>query len=155
MNASLRKEPAEATLSKIERFEAELLHLPQVDVPLTHRFAPGVYYREVLMPKDSLIIGHQHKTEHLNVVTTGRATVMMDGVVEEIVAPCVFVSKPGVRKVLLIHEDMRWATVHPTNETDLLKLEDELITKSASFLDHQKNLADAERLKTICERTGV
>ena len=118
----------------IERAEAELLKLPQLDCPLTHKFAPGVYMREILMPAGSFIIGHEHKTEHFNVVLSGRARVMMDGVVEEIVGPCTFVSKPGVRKVLYILEDMRWATVHPTRETDLDKLDRKLIRKSEAWL---------------------
>lgn len=121
---------------RIEAAEAALLTLPQVECELTHRFAPGVYYREVVMPKGSFIIGHCHRTAHFNVVTEGAARVMMDGVVEEIKAPAVFRSEPGVRKVLYIREDCRWATIHPTEETDLVKLEEELIVKSRSFLEH-------------------
>lgn len=130
----------------IEAREAELLHMPQVAVPLTHHFAPGVYLREVCMPAGSLIIGHEHRTAHLNTVLTGRATVMMDGVVKEIVAPCTFLSAPGVRKVLFIHEEMRWQTIHPTDETDLNKLEDLLIVKSASYLQHHEDMKQLQKL---------
>lgn len=132
------------TKSDIERIEKNLLQLAQVDVPLIHRFAPGVYFREVEMPAGSLVIGHEHKTDHFNVVLTGRAVVMMDGVVRHIKAPDVFRSAPGVRKVLFIQETMRWATIHPTTETDLAKLEDDLIVKSAAFLKHSQK--DAEQL---------
>lgn len=134
------------TPEEIEAYEAELLKLPQVEVPLTHRFAPGVYMREVCMPAGSLIIGHEHRTEHLNIIFTGRATVMMDGEVQEIVGPCTLTSAPGVRKVLYIHEEMRWATIHPTEETDLNKLEELLIVKSASYTQHH---ADMKRLQSL------
>jgi len=85
---------------QIESLEKELLNLPQVECPLKHNFAPGVYMREITMPAGSFIIGHEHLTEHFNVVLTGKARVMIDGVIEDLVAPCYFISKPNVRKVL-------------------------------------------------------
>lgn len=134
------------TAANIERVEAELLKLPQVEIPLTHRFAPGVYMREVMMPAGTFVIGHCHKTRHLNIISQGRATVMMDGDVHEIVAPCVLTSEVNVRKVLYIHEDMIWATIHPTHETDLDKLEAELITKSPSYMRHLEDLQELKKL---------
>jgi hypothetical protein len=140
------------TLSEIEMLEARLLHAPQVEIPLTHLFAPHVYWREVFMPKGSFVIGHQHKTEHFNVVLTGRARVLMAGEMHEIVAPCVMTSGAGVRKILYIEEDMRWATIHPTDETDMERLEEELIIKSDSFL--AKELEQMQQLlKSEGERT--
>lgn len=123
---------------KIEQAEKALLEFPQLDCPLTHKFAPGVYLREIFMPAGTIVIGHEHKTAHFNVVLAGRARVMMDGVVEEIVAPCTFVSQPGVRKVLYILEDMRWATVHPTKETRIDKLERKLVKKSLAWVEQLK-----------------
>jgi quercetin dioxygenase-like cupin family protein len=115
-----------------------------MDDLVVHRFAPGVYMREVFMPKGTFVIGHQHKTKHLNIITKGRALVAMNGEVHEVVAPCTIVSEPGVRKVLLIGEDMLWATIHPTNETNILKLEQELITKSEAYKEYY---ADIEQIK--------
>lgn len=145
--------PPLAVNARIEAAEARLLECPQVDMPLTHRFAPGVYFREIFMPAGTLVIGHEHKTEHFNVILSGSALVSMDGQVQRIVAPTVLVSKPGVRKMLLIQEDMRWATIHPTSETNLDALETELIVKSASWLNHQHHLADAQRLHAALAAT--
>jgi hypothetical protein len=129
--------------NQAETLEKALLERPQVEMPLKHQFAPGVYFREILMPAGTFVVGHEHKTDHFNVILTGRARVLIDGVVEELAAPAVFRSGPGVRKVLYILEDMRWATIHPTQETDVDKLEAELIVKSPTFL-RQKEL---EQLK--------
>lgn len=118
---------------KIELVEKQLLDFPQVDVPLVHLFGPDVYLRTVKMPKGSIVIGHEHKTEHFNIVLSGSATLGVGVDAVEIKAPMIFVSKPGVRKVLQIHEDMIWTTIHPTKETDLTKLEDQLIVKSETF----------------------
>jgi hypothetical protein len=146
---ALAEPEARITNREIERLEGALLHLEQVEVPLTHRFAPGVYMREVVMPAGAFIIGHEHKTEHLNIVSEGRASVLMDGVVHQIKAPCTFVSKPGVRKVLFIHEDTRWSTIHPTDETDIPTLEDKLIVKSETFEAHQLALEGQKALKQL------
>ena len=89
------------------------------------------------MPTDSFVIGHQHKTEHLNIILTGRATVMMEGVIHEITAPAIIKSNENVRKILYIHEEMRWVTIHPTHETDVEKLEEMLVVKSDTYLNHQ------------------
>ncbi len=133
---------------QIENLERELLNLPQVECPLKHNFAPGVYMREITMPAGSLIIGHEHLTEHFNVVLTGKARVMIDGVIEDLVAPCYFISKPNVRKVLYIVEEMKFATIHPTNETSVEVLENTLIRKSNSFIKHEEAKALLENPST-------
>jgi hypothetical protein len=126
---------------QIEKVEGQLLQLSQIDCPLVHRFAPSVYMREVTMPTGCFVIGHEHKTEHFNVVLTGKARVMIDGVIEDIIAPSVFVSKPCVRKILYIVEEMKWATVHPTEETDFEVLDSILIKKSNTFISHSEMIA--------------
>lgn len=131
---------AELPDGAVAELEKRLLVLPQLDIPLVNRFAPGVYVREVTMPEGAFVIGHEHKTEHFNFVLSGRASVLMEGKVSQIEGPCIFVSGAGVRKVLYIHEEMRWATIHATTETDQDKLDDLLVTKSDAFLTHQEML---------------
>lgn len=121
----------------------DLVTKPQIAMPLTHHFAPGIYTREIFMPAGTFVIGHEHRTTHFNIVLTGRARVMMeaDAPAEEIVAPCIFVSGAGVQKVLLIEEDMRWLTIHtnPDDETDIATLEERLLNLSAAFLEAKGN----------------
>ncbi len=141
VTADAQQSPLSAFSNKdIEKAEEIMLKQEQVEVPLHHAFAPGVYLRQVVMPKGSLVVGHEHKTEHFNIVLSGHASVMMNGEVQEIKAPSIFVSKAGVRKVLLIHETMIWATVHPTSETNLEALEDQLVTKSGAFINSKKEI---------------
>jgi hypothetical protein len=133
---------------QIENLEREMLNLPQVECPLKHNFAPGVYMREITMPAGSFIIGHEHLTEHFNVVLTGKARVMIDGVIEDLVAPCYFISKPNVRKVLFILEEMKFATIHPTDETSVEVLEATLVRKSNSFIKFEEAKALLESVTT-------
>jgi quercetin dioxygenase-like cupin family protein len=102
--------------------------VPQLDIPVTHHFLPGVYAREITMPAGMTGVGHKHKTQHLNVVLTGRAIVTWDGHTEEIRAPHVFESMPGAQKAFQVIEDFRLMTVHPNpkNLTDIVEIEREI-----------------------------
>jgi hypothetical protein len=99
---------------------------PQVDCPVTHRFSPGVYTREITMPAGSVCVGHKHKTRHQNIALTGRAIVTIDGVTTEVVAPFVFESAPGGQKMFKVLEDLCWLTIHanPDDITDILAIEE-------------------------------
>jgi hypothetical protein len=142
-NQSPIAKAAAPTLEQIEAVEGRLLDAPQVACPLTHLFAPGVYFREIFMPANSFVIGHEHKTEHFNVVLSGHVRVLCGGKAMDLVGPCVFVSKPGVRKVLHVITDTRWATIHPTAGIEhcgqnIDQLEEALRVKSQAFLEHEK-----------------
>jgi len=105
-----------------------LSKLQQTQCPVTHRFAPGVYLREIFMPADTVVIGKVHKTEHFNVLIKGACLIVHDdGRREELRAPMTFVSGAGVQKVLYITEDMIWQTIHVTPETDMAKLEEMIV----------------------------
>jgi hypothetical protein len=49
---------------------------------------------------------------------------------KRIKAPHVGITKAGTQRVVYTHEATRWATVHETEETDLAKIEAEVIAKS-------------------------
>ena len=141
--------PAAISLADIERLEAALLPHP-AEVPMTHTFAPGVYVRQAQFAPGMIAIGHEHKTEHINVILKGRFSVLENGAVRQVVGPCTFVSAPGVRKVALFHEETLWQNVHPnpTNETNQDKLEDIFIVKSETWKQHQLS---AQEVKTLTE----
>lgn len=103
--------------------------LPQMEAPVKHHFSKGVYIREIFMPKGMLIVGKIHKTRHLNIISQGSCRVVTPTRVMDIVAPHTFESFEGEQKVVLMHEDVVWSTVHVTEETDLDKLEQECITE--------------------------
>lgn len=136
---------------QVEFIAIELAKYPQTNCPVVSRFAPGVYLREIFMPADTIVIGKVHRTEHFNVLIRGACLIVHDdGSREELRAPMTFVSKAGVQKVLYILEDMIWQTVHPTTETDLVKLEAELIEPQPAVLSA---LAEAECARIREERS--
>ena len=110
--------------------KVETGELQSQDCPVTHRFTKGCYLREILMPAGTRIIGKIHATEHFNILLTGKVTVVTAEGSEYIEAPYTFVSKAGVQKVVFIHEDCLWQTVHVTDKTELDEIEKEVIVES-------------------------
>ena len=39
-----------------DQVEAAFLEQPQADCPVTHRFGPGIYIREVLLPRGAYVV---------------------------------------------------------------------------------------------------
>lgn len=118
-----------------------ILHfLTEQEVVTRHFFAPGLYARSVTRPAGAFLIGHRHRTEHMNIVLHGRMVVYMDGVVKEVCGPSLpFVSKAGARKATYALEESTLITFHPTKETDLDKLEDELVEKTEIFKEMERD----------------
>ena len=127
---------------KIEALEAAMLASEgQVEIPVTHHFGPGIYIREIAVPANTLIIGHAHKGPCMNMLLKGVMRVMgPDGEPKTIEAPFVFTSGPG-RKVGYALTDSVFQNLHATDETDLEKLEEQLIDKSAVWLAHHEQEA--------------
>ncbi len=123
-NRDVIKNTAQALREKIDSGE-----LVEQDCPVIHRFSPGLYLREILMPKGTRIIGKIHATEHFNVVLTGRCTVITVEGIMEIEAPYTFISKAGIQKVVIAHEDCQWQTLHVTNKTKVEEIEKEVIVE--------------------------
>lgn len=119
----------ESSSGVIDRLEAEIMRLPSAEITIVHHFAPGVYSREMRVPAGSVITGRRHRTRHTNIIAAGRLTVIneQDGSRKEIAAPFVYVSETGTRRAAIVHEDLVWVTVHPTDETDIAKLEEMLV----------------------------
>ena len=133
---------------RVDVLQHDLAQFPPGEFPLTHRFTPGLYAREIFMPAGSLVVSRVHKTEHPYVVLSGRVRVWTEeGGVVEISGPHVGITKPGTRRVVFILEDCRWITFHPTTETDLEQLRVELTdTPDVSYV-RQLDPAVAQALK--------
>lgn len=125
------------TIEKIFRLEREMVKFEQLEILTTHYFAEGLYAREIFIPKGVLLTGKIHKTEHLNILSKGEITVWTEDGMKRLKSPYTLVSKPGTKRVGFAHEDTIWTTIHATKETDLEKLELELIEDNQVFLERK------------------
>ncbi|HTJ77679.1 MAG TPA: hypothetical protein VL357_01665 [Rariglobus sp.] len=124
----------------LDRMEACLLDSPAIDVPVNHHFSSGIYAREAILKSGGFYIGHKHTTDHLNFLMEGTGKALVDGQLKTLTGPCIFPSSAGSRKAVYALTEMRWVNVHPTDETDLVKIESLFIEKSPAFKAHEKRI---------------
>ena len=98
-------------------------------------FAPGLYARELTIPAGTMIVGKIHKHAHVNNISKGRIVVFTEFGSETLVAPCQFVSLPGTKRAVYAETETIWTTYHPTEETDLEKIESDVIAKNYTDLE--------------------
>ncbi len=116
-------ELAEFACPTIDQLEAAMLDGVPVEMPVTHRFTPGLYIREISIPAGTLLTSALHWTEHPFVISKGRIEVVSETegrVVYE--APHTGITKPGTRRALYALTDTIWTTFHATDETDVEKI---------------------------------
>lgn len=117
-----------AYINVVRDVQKQLSQSPDViDVPVQHHFAPGVYMRQMDAAAGTLVVSKMHRTEHMNILLKGSLTVATEDGIQLMTAPCVLKSMPGTKRIGYFHEDSSWITVHPTEETDLEEIEQQVI----------------------------
>jgi hypothetical protein len=125
------------TESKLELAEV-LMKKEQASVSIIHRFGGGLYIREAHYPKNALIVGQEHVSEHMNVLLKGSINVIDgDGSTQTLVAPYMFVAKAG-SKVGFTLEDVVWQNIYVTDSTDVEYLEATLFKSPDILKQHQQ-----------------
>lgn len=111
--------------------------------PLKHSFVDGAYVREITMPKGMLVVSKIHKVTHPYFVMKGDVSVLTEEGVVRIKAPYSGITKAGTKRLLYTHEETVWTTIHITKETDLEKIEGEIIAKTFDEVPYsQEELLD-------------
>lgn len=119
---------------QISEFESALLAIGgerrtvdnDAGCPLTHRFVPGMYCREIFMPAGTVMTTMIHNYEHFAFILKGKARVISEDRGDEIIeAPQVIITKAGTKRVLQILEDMVWCTVHLTENNGQVETKQE------------------------------
>lgn len=106
--------------SPIDQLEKEMFEAGQtVALPLVHRFTPGLYIREIFIPKGTLLTTVEHDVKHPFIISQGCVSVWSDNEGEVIYeAPYTGITTPGTRRIVYAHEDTIWTTIHPTDLKD-------------------------------------
>lgn len=128
--------------SKIAELEEALHSLPEdekipVDDVTSHHFAEHVYARMIFIPAGNIIVGKIHKHETMNILCKGKIAVTTEEGPMIFEGPCIVNSAPGIKKAAYAIEDSWWINIHVTDETDLGKIEDEVIAKDYAELEYK------------------
>lgn len=101
---------------RIDEFEVEMSKRPPVNCPVNHKFVPGMYIREIFMPKNTWVTSLVHKTNHPFFILKGKVSIYSDNNGEQkLEAPYSGITTPCTRRLIFNHEDTIWVTCHPTN----------------------------------------
>jgi hypothetical protein len=128
----LPQQPGEPITAVMDRIRDAISVMPQAMGETRHYFAEGLYAREAVIPKGVTMVGKIHLTGHINVLLSGTIDVMTELGVQRYVGPAVIISQAGEQKIGYAVTETTWVSIHATTETDLAKLEQQLVTTDLS-----------------------
>lgn len=134
-----------AVLSNIQKIELAEYYLKNYfegteqaakELPLEHFICNKTYTRQITLPKDIILTGKVHNFDHTSIISKGDVTIMTDEGVTRIKAPATWISKAGTKRLIYVHEETIWATIHQSEHTIVEDLEKELVHESdLSWID--------------------
>ena len=127
MNAVIDSIPHIPSRDQIDRLQAEMVKMPQVELDTEHFFVPGMYCRRVFRPAGTLIVGKVHKHPHFFLCVKGEIIAWTEKGMRKLQAGDVIECQPGTKRVTLALQDSIGVTIHKTEKTDLDDLEAELV----------------------------
>lgn len=100
--------------------EAELLKLPQVEMPIDHSFCAGLYARTMHIPAGTVLTGAIHREESFFLVRKGDLIVSTDNGPKRLGPGDMSVTKIGAKRAGIALTDVEVTTFHanPTNEQE-------------------------------------
>lgn len=124
-----------AARDKIAALETVMRTMAPLVIEPRHYFGTDCYVREVTLPAGTTATGKIHKTRHVCIISKGDVTVVTETGSQRIAAPATFISEPGTKRAVYAHEDTVWTTIHGTPETDIAKLEADLVVDDFDALE--------------------
>jgi quercetin dioxygenase-like cupin family protein len=126
---------------RVRDLEAAMLAMPdhQIDIPVTHRFATGLYCREIVIPAGATVVGKLHAETHVLVVSG--CCVLVSGDVETVVeGHATYITPAGTKRAIHALTDTVMTTIHtnPDNGTDVAAIEARVLTPEQPLLDGQE-----------------
>ena len=93
--------------------------LSAMETPLKHYHTKNLYGRRIIVPAGCIFTTAVHKVDHISVALRGRITMLnADGESQEVIAPDMFITPAGTHRVVYVHEEVEFATIHHCEEQD-------------------------------------
>jgi hypothetical protein len=137
------------TREQIDRLQAAMACMPQVEMITNHYWAGGMYCRELFIPAGTLVVGKVHKREHFFLVTKGTLKVVSEFGDALLTAPSVVTAPAGIKRAGVAITDVVCCNLHVTVERDLDKLEKELVEDDPTALFDARNELKRIRLEGL------
>ena len=105
--------------------------------PVKHTYGDGLYIREIFMPRGQVIISKIHKVAHPFFLIKGKLSVLTEDGESLLQAPYYSITPAGTKRMLYTHTNSIVVTVHRTFETELDKIEKEIIAESFESMEEE------------------
>lgn len=117
--------------------------IPKEMGTLTHRFARGMYARELFIPAGTIMVSHLHKFLRHCIISKGDVTFTTEYETRRVRAPYADVFLPGSKVALFTHTDTVWTAIIRTDSTSVKDIEAEILAK------------DHEEYDTFCKEINL
>jgi quercetin dioxygenase-like cupin family protein len=94
--------------------------------------ARGVYAKELHISAGTLLTSHRHAYDHLSILASGFASLTLgDDVPHVLHGPVALTIPKGAEHTLRAITDVVWFCIHPTEETDTLKIDEAILSQES------------------------
>lgn len=100
------------------------------ELPLEHFICNKTYTRQITLPKDILLTGKVHNFDHVSILSKGDVSIMTPDGISRVKAPATWISKAGTKRLIYVHEETIWSTIHHSEHTSVEDLQNELVHES-------------------------
>ena len=119
------------------------------ECPVEHFYGDGLYIRKITMPKGMLLTSKIHNKRHPYFVISGDCTVLTDDKIVRIKAPYWGITEPLTKRILYMHDETVWVTVHATKLKNPEDIERKIILPS---FDNTITFEEAEKILLEIEK---
>ena len=152
MERRIAKQRQEKFRNNIIEFENKVKSIPGAlgadPFPLEHSFADGLYIRKLTVPEKTLTVTKIHAVNHAFFLQKGTISILTEEGIKKLTAPYQGITKAGTKRIIYHHDEVVFTTVHATKETDLDKIEVEVIAKDFEELDE----LETEKIRDFIEQ---
>lgn len=97
---------------------------------IEHHFSDNVYARQMSLRAGHKVDTHKHKYNHMSILSSGTALVIIDGKETMYTAPaCINIEKDKAHEIVAL-ADIVWFCIHATEEKDMSKIDKVLIKEN-------------------------
>ena len=122
---------------QVERLEAEMKAMPQVQFLTDHHLFAGCYYRSILVPAGCAATGAVHLHDNILCLVRDKAYIINGPVPQLVEAPWCGVGPAGTKRVGLAIEDCVFLSALATPHTEVAKIEQENVVATYKEYDER------------------